>query len=162
MDYEVDLDPKHSVIRLTVTAETVSLELLEKIYRHLREVTSRGGPYASIYDISAVNWTALPTEIFKSVLPRRPLMPPGRKHVMVGKEPHISRFASLFHMCTESIGEPAGFILTHVYDSGEMREFQVVYSLEEAYDIVGARPEDFTECLVWPSPLSARVPHGKP
>ena len=29
-------------------------------------------------------------------------------------------------------------------------QFDVVWALEEAYDIVGARPEDFTECLIWP------------
>ena len=38
MDYEVDLDPTHSVIRLTVTAEVVTFELAEDIYRHLSEV----------------------------------------------------------------------------------------------------------------------------
>ena len=40
VDYRVDLDPAHSVIRLTVTAETVKLELAEDIYRHISEVTS--------------------------------------------------------------------------------------------------------------------------
>ena len=46
-DYRVDLDPAHSVIRLTVTAEIVTLELAEDIYRHLSEVTSQGGPVRS-------------------------------------------------------------------------------------------------------------------
>jgi hypothetical protein len=58
----------------------------------------------------------------------------GRKQVVVGKEPHIYGLARLFQMCSESMGG----------------EFGVVHTLEEAYDIVGARPEDFTECLVWP------------
>ena len=26
----------------------------------------------------------------------------------------------------------------------------VVHTVQEAYDIVGVRPEDFTECLIWP------------
>jgi len=39
-------------------------------------------------------------------------------------------------------------------------EFQVVHTLKEAYDIVGARPEDFTERLVWPREftLTQRAP----
>jgi len=40
MDYEIDLDPSHSVIRLTITAETVTFELAEEIYGHLSEATS--------------------------------------------------------------------------------------------------------------------------
>lgn len=151
MDYEVDLDPKHSVIRVTVTAETVTLELAQEIFRHLSEVASSGGPYAAIYDLSAAKHTTIPADKLKSVLPRRPAIPMGRKHVVVGKEPHISEWARFAQMCTESIGEPAGFVLGRLDDSDEIHEYQVVYSLEEAYDIVGARPEDFTECLVWPS-----------
>jgi hypothetical protein len=134
MDYEVDLDPTHSVIRLTVTAEAVTLELAEDIYQHLVEVASRGGPYAAIYDLSAVKDTTIPTEMVRSYARRRPCIPMGRKHVVIGKEPGIFGLARVFQMCCESIGS----------------EFQVVYSLDEAYDIVGARPEDFTECLIWP------------
>jgi len=40
MDYKIDLDPAHSVIRLTITAETVTFELAEEIYGHLSEATS--------------------------------------------------------------------------------------------------------------------------
>jgi hypothetical protein len=58
----------------------------------------------------------------------------GRKQVVVGTEPVIFGLARVFEMCDQSIGS----------------EFQVVHSLEEAYDIVGVRPEGFTECLIWP------------
>lgn len=67
MDYEVDLDSAHSVIRLTVTAETVTIELAEEIYQHLSEVTPRGGPYASIYDLSAAKNTTIPTNTVRSL-----------------------------------------------------------------------------------------------
>jgi hypothetical protein len=134
MDYEVDLDPTHSVIRLIVTAETVTLELAEEIYQHLSEVASRGGPYAAIYDLSAAKHTTIPTNTVRSFARRQPSIPMGRKHVVVGTEPHIFGLARVFQMCSEAIGS----------------EFQVAYSVEEAYDIVGARPEDFTECLIWP------------
>jgi hypothetical protein len=134
MDYEVDLDPTHSVIRLTVTAENVTLELADEIYRHLSEATSSGGPYAAIYDLSATKHTTMPTRTVRSFARRQPSIPMGRKHVVVGTEPHIFGLARVFQMCSEAI------------DS----EFQVVHSLEEAYGVVGAHPEDFTECLIWP------------
>jgi len=54
--------------------------------------------------------------------------------VVVGTEPVIFELARVFQMCSEAIGS----------------EFQVAYSLEEAYEIVHVHPEDFTECLIWP------------
>ena len=39
--------------------------------------------------------------------------------------------ARLFQMCGESVG----------------KEFEVVHKLEEAYEMVEVRPEDFTECV---------------
>ena len=138
MDYEVDLDPTHSVIRLTITAEIVTMELAEDIYRHLSEVTSHGGPYAAIYDLSAVKNTTLPTYVVRSFARRPPSIPIGRKHVVVGKEPGIFGLARIFQMCGESLGN----------------QVEVVWSLEEAYDIVGTRPEDFTERL-FPKEMAA-------
>jgi hypothetical protein len=123
------------VIRLTVTAENVTLELAEDIYRHLSEVASSGGPYAAIYDLSAAKDTTMPTDAVRNFAHRRPSVPMGRKHVVVvGKEPHIYGLARLFQIGSESMGG----------------EFQLVHTLEEAYEIVGARPEDFTERLIWP------------
>jgi hypothetical protein len=66
MDYEVDLDLNHSVIRLTVTAETVTLELAEEVYQRLSEFTSRGGPFAAIYDLSAAKRTTIRTDMVRS------------------------------------------------------------------------------------------------
>ena len=40
----------------------------------------------------------------------------------------------MFEMCTDAIGS----------------EFHVVKTLEEAYEMVHERPEDFTECLIGP------------
>ena len=135
MDYEVDLDPTHSVIRLTVTAEVITLELAEEVYQHLSEVTARGGPYAAIYDLSAAKHMTIPSNTVRSLGCRRPSIPTGRKHVVVGKDPRIFGLARVFQMCTESIGS----------------ECQVVWSLKAAYDIVGARPEEFTQCLIGPT-----------
>jgi hypothetical protein len=69
--YQIDLDPVHSVIRLTVTAETVTLELAEDIYRHLSKAASSGGPYAAIFDLSAGLFDAIPGSHSPSFHPRR-------------------------------------------------------------------------------------------
>jgi hypothetical protein len=134
MDYQVDLDPMHSVIRFTVTAETITFELAEEVYQHLSEFTSRGGPYAAIYDLSAAKRATIPTDMVRGFARRAPSIPVGRPHVVVGKDPVIYGLARVFQMCGEFLGN----------------QFDVVWSLEEAYDMVGVRPEDFTECLIWP------------
>ena len=50
----------------------------------------------------------------------------------------IYGLARLFQLCGESVGHP----------------FELVHSLKEAYNIVGGRPEDFTERL-YPKDLAA-------
>jgi hypothetical protein len=129
--YQIDLDPVHAVIRLTVTAETVTLELAEDIYRHLSEAASSGGPYAAIFDFSAAKRTTIPTDTVRDFARRRPSVPTGRKQVVVGKEGHMYGLARLFQISGENVGN----------------EFEVVQTLEEAYQIVEASPEDFTQRL---------------
>jgi hypothetical protein len=138
VDYYIDLDPTHSVVRLTVTARIVTLRTAEDCYRALARLAGGGGPYAAIYDLSRAIGTTLPTNLVRYYARRTPAIPMGRPHVVVGKEPHIYGLARVFQMCREFIGE----------------QFDVVRSLEEAYDLVGARPEDFTERVV-PAGLAA-------
>jgi hypothetical protein len=112
-----------------VTAETLTFELAEDIYRHLVEVTSEGGPYAAIFDLSATKHTTIATGAVRSFgRHRRPAIPMGRMQVVVGTEPHIFSLARVFELCADAI----------------------VDTLEEAYKIVEVRPEDFTECLIRP------------
>ena len=140
-DYEIALDTKYSVIRLTVKAETVTPELAEDIYRHLFEVTSEGGPYAVIFDLSAVKHTTIPTDAVRSWgRHRRPAIRMGvcptcghpRRQVVVGAEPHIFGLGRIFEMCADAIGS----------------DFEIVHTLAEAYEIVEAHAENFTECLL--------------
>ena len=49
MDYVIDRDPTHRVLRLTVTTEVVTKELADDFNRALLLVASRDGPYASIH-----------------------------------------------------------------------------------------------------------------
>ena len=129
--YQIDLDPVHLVIRLTVTAETVTQELAEDIYRHLSEAASSGGPYAAIFDFSAAKHTTIPADMVRDFARRHPSVPTGRKQVVVGKETHLYGLARLFQISGENVG----------------KEFEVVHTLEEAYKIVEASPEDFTQRL---------------
>jgi len=131
MDYQIDLDPTNSVIRLIVTAEIVSLELAEDIYIRLARITSRGGPYAAIFDLSGVRRSTIPAEAIRDFAFRAPAVPEGRIRVHVAKEPSLYGLARMFQLYRDSM-------------EGQHR---VVHSLKEAYEIVGVRPEDFTERL---------------
>jgi len=114
--YQIDLDPVHSVIRLTVKAETVTLELAEEIYIRLNRLSASGGQYAAIYDLSEAKDTTIATDMVRAYARRSPSVPMGRPHVVVGEAPSIFGLARIFQMCRE-------------YVHGE---FQVVHTLEEA------------------------------
>lgn len=129
--YQIDLDPVHAVIRLTVTAQIVTLELAEEIYTRLTGISSNGGPYAAIYDLSATKDTTIPTEIIRNYARRPPSVPMGRPHVVVGKAPVIFGLARVFQMCRENL----------------YGLFDVVHTLKKAYRIAEVRPEDFTQRL---------------
>lgn len=129
--YQIDRDPVHSVIRLTVTAETVTMELAEEIYTRLVRLSSNDGPYAAIYDLTMVRDTTIPVDLVRGFAQRPPSVPTGRPHVVVGEAPAIFGLARVFQMCRE-------------FRHGE---FEVVHTLEEAYEIVEARTEDFTQRL---------------
>jgi len=136
VQYQIDLDPKHSVIRLTVMEDDVSLECAEDVYKHLSQL--RGGPYAAIYDLTMAKHTTIPTHVVRAFAKRPPPLQTERKHVVVGKEAHIFGLARLFQICSDNVG----------------KEFEVVHTLEEAYEFLGVRPEDFTERL-YPERLAA-------
>ena len=82
---------------------------------------------AAIYDLSATKDTTIPVEIVRGYARRRPPVPMGRPHVVVGKAPAIFGLARIFQMCREDVHG----------------EFEVVHTMEEAYKIVKVRPEDF-------------------
>src|SRR5215813_8019813 len=89
MEFQIDLDPAHGVIRLTVISAVVDLRCAEEVYARLKRITSDGFQYAGIYDLSAVTGTTLSADLVRSYARRPPSIPLGRTHVVVGKEPHI-------------------------------------------------------------------------
>ena len=137
MDYRIDLDPAHRVIRLTITA-VVTEELAENCYRSLSFIASPGGPNAAIVDLSRVTGTTLSPDAVRGLAGRAPAVPAGRPRVIVADEPWIFGMARMFQICRDSLGE----------------QFHVVRSLEEAYEMVGVHPEDFTQ-RIFPKDLAA-------
>ena len=77
MHYEIDFDPTHSVIRLTVTAETLTLDLAEEVYQRLSLFASHGGPYAAIFDFSGATRITVPTEAIRGFRTALPLSQEG-------------------------------------------------------------------------------------
>ena len=79
MDYQVDLDPTHRALRLTVRSAVITLEGAEDCYVCLSQITSQGGDYAAIYDLSAATNTTISTEMIRNYAHRTPQ---GNKYVM--------------------------------------------------------------------------------
>ena len=128
-DFQIDLDPAHCIIRAAITAPVLTEELAEDYYRALSLFASRGGPYAAIYDFSRVTSTTLSPSAVRGFA-MRPYPVPGPRHrVLVAKEPVIFGLARMLQLLQDVRGE----------------HFQVVWSLEEGYAMLGVRPEDFTQ-----------------
>ena len=130
-EYQIDVDPVHAAIRLTITAEVVTPELAKEIYGRLAQISSSGVEYAAIYDLTMVKDTTIPIDVVRRYAHRPPAVPMGRPHVVVGESPAIFGLARIFQMCREFV-------------HGRL---DVVHRLEDAYKIVGVRPEDLTERL---------------
>jgi hypothetical protein len=138
MNYRIDLDPKHRVIRVAVK-DAITDELAEGCYWTISHVAARGGQWATIFDLSKVKSTTLTADAVRSLarrtMPsgeRKSAIPaPERPQVIAAKAPAIFGLSRMFQICREFLGE----------------EFQVVGSMKEAYEMVGACPRDFTERL---------------
>jgi hypothetical protein len=128
MDYRIDLDPRHSVIRATITAAVLTHELAEECCQSVGRIASRGGPYAAIWDLSGVTGTTASANDVRSRALSPPAVPGGRTRVLVAKEPVMYGLCRMLELTRDTMG---GLL-------------QVVHSLEEAYEIVGVRPEDLT------------------
>ena len=138
MDYHVDLDPTHHVLRATITAAVLTHELGVDCYRSVALIASRGGPYAAIFDLSEVTGTTASANDVTGQALCAPAVPGDRIRVVVAKEPSVFGMARMLQLYRDFMGG----------------QFQVVRSLQEAYDMVGARPEDFTERL-FPKEMAA-------
>lgn len=137
MDYLIDVDPTHHVLRVTVT-KPLTDELLTEVYRSLSHAASKGGPYASILDLSQVVDFPLSTNTIRSLAATDPAVPIGRPRVVVASEPAMYGFARMFELTRDSMG---GL-------------FHVVRDLDEAYALLEVPPKDFSQRLL-PEALAA-------
>jgi hypothetical protein len=128
MDYVIDLDPTHHVLRATVTGAFTD-EGCTELYRTLECVASRNGPYAGIMDLSQVADFPISSRTIRVLAATNPALPTGKTRVIVASEPVMYGLARMFELSRDSM-------------DGQL---QVVRSPEEAYDLLGVRPEDFTQ-----------------
>ena len=138
MDYVIDLDPTHHVIRLTVTM-FITDEALTDIYWTLKRIASRGGPYAGVItDLSQVVDFHLSSSTIRTLAAIDPPVPGRGLRVIVAREPAAYGFARMFELYRDSVGV----------------RVQVVPSINAAYESLEVRPEDFTRRL-FPEDLAA-------
>jgi len=133
-----NLDPTHRVLRVTITAAVLTHELAEDCYRSVALIASRGGPYAAIFDLSGATGTSLSANDVRSQALYAPAVPGDRIRVVVAKDLSVFGMARMLQLYRDFMGG----------------QLQVVRSLQEAYDMVGARPEDFTQRL-FPKKMTA-------
>ena len=130
MDYRIDLDPTHRMLRLTA-GKVLTNELAREIHQTMARLASHGGPYAIIGDLSEVEDDRLAPEIAAELAAAGSPIPGGRLWVLVGKQPVRDSFGRMFELTRNWMGE----------------KFELVESVDEAYSMLGVRPEDFTQRL---------------
>jgi hypothetical protein len=133
----IDLDPKHRVLRITVTT-TLTDEALNEVYRTIARLASRGGPYAAIIDFSEVVAYPLSTNTIRSLAATAPAVPAGRPRVIVAPQSALYGLARMFELHRDSMGG----------------QLQVLHSMDEAYDLLKVSPEDFSQRL-FPEEMAA-------
>ena len=138
MEFVVDLDPMHLVLRITVTV-VLTDKAAKDIYQAVACLALRGGPYAVITDLSQVVDFPLTADTVRALAATALPIPLGdRPSVMVARQPALFGLARMFEMHRESMGV----------------QLEVVHSIDEAYDLLKVTPQDFSERL-FPADLAA-------
>ena len=137
-DYVIDLDPIHQVLRLTIRKVLTDQVVLEA-YRAMRRLASQGGPYAAIFDGSEVRDVKLSADTVRSLALGAPAVPPGRPRVAVVNRIVLYGLTRMFESTRTSMSI----------------QFHIVWSVEEAYAMLGVSPESFSQCLFPESPVRA-------
>ena len=130
MDFVVDLDPTHRVLRITVSSAFTD-EGCTDLYRTVERLASRGGPYAALTDLSQVVDVALSYNTVRALAKTDPAVPVGRPRVIVAREPAMYGLARMFELRRDSMG-------------GQLHVFR---SMHEAYDLLKVTPGDFSQRL---------------
>jgi hypothetical protein len=132
MDFVIDLDPTHRVLRVTVTMALTD-EAATNIYQTVKRVASRGGPYAGVIaDLSQVADFPVSSNTVRALAATGPAVPGLGPRVMVAREPALYGLARMFELYRESMGGQSQI---------------VVQAIDEAYNLLGVTPEDFSQRL---------------
>ena len=102
------------------------------MYQALSLIPYEEGPYATIFDFSRVVDTSLSVNAVRALAVAPPAVPAGRTRVVVAGELVLFGFARMVELSRDAMGG----------------EFRVVRSLDEAYTMLGVRPEDFTQRIL--------------
>jgi hypothetical protein len=132
MDYVVDLDPTHRVLRTTVTTLVLDDEAFKEMNRSIARLANTGGPYAAaILDLSQVADFPLSSDTVRALAAAAPPEPASAPRVIVAPQPVQYGLSRMFELHRDAMGV----------------EVQVVHSMDEAYEFLKVSPEDFTEHL---------------
>jgi len=137
-DYVIDLDPIHQVLRLTIRKVLTDQVVLDA-YRSIGRLASQGGPYAAIFDGSEVRDVKLSADTVRSLALGAPAVPAGRPRVVVVNSIVLYGLT----LMAESIRTSVGL------------QFHIVWSVDEAYAMLGVSPESFSQRLFPEIPVGA-------
>jgi hypothetical protein len=129
-NYVIDLAPAQRVLRLTV-GKTLTDAILIEAYTRVAQVASQGGPYAAIFDGSAVVDTTVSAQTVRSLAAKAPAVPAGTVRIVVASNLYVYGQARMIELLRDGMG---GL-------------FQVVRSLDKAYAMLGVSHDSFTQRL---------------
>jgi hypothetical protein len=131
MECLVDLDPEHRVLRITVITRVLTDEKAIEFYQLVELIAFQGGPYSAITDLSQVERFPISAKTIRTLAASKPAVAAGTPRVIVAKQDIAFGLSRMFELSRDSMGG----------------QLHVVHSLDEAYDLLGVRPEDFSQRL---------------
>ena len=139
MDYLIDFDPTHRVLRTTVRTALTDESLME-IYQAVARLASHGGPYnATILDLSQVVDFPVSHDTIRALAEMDPAVPGEGPRVVVAPRPALYGLCRMFELYRDSMG---GNLVT------------VVSSIDKAYEFLNVSPADFSQRL-FPESMAA-------
>jgi hypothetical protein len=129
-DYLIDLAPAQRVLRLTA-GKTLTDAILIEAYTRVAQVASQGGPYAAIFDGSAVVDAEVSADTVRSLAAKAPAVPAGTLRLVVAPNLVIYGQSRMIELLRDGMGG----------------QFQVVRSLDKAYAMLGVSHDSFVQRL---------------
>ena len=132
MDFVVDLDPTHQVLRITLTGEVTTDEVATYVYRTVTRLAAQGGPYAGLFDFSQVTHSAVTPTTVRTLAATAAAIPGERPRVIVARTDTVYGVGRMFELYRDSMAGQSQI---------------VVRSNDEAYELLKVTPQDFSQRL---------------